>query len=39
MKFLNENGLILYLTGKWFQVLLCITDNSIKHESCLHVVK
>ena len=30
--FLNESKLILLLTVKWFQVFLCITNNSIKHQ-------
>ena len=28
--------LILLPTVKWFQVLLCITDNSIKHKSFVY---
>ena len=31
--FLNKPKLILLHTVKWFQVLLCITNNSIKHHS------
>ena len=31
--FLNEPKLILLHTVKLFQVLLCITNNSIKHQS------
>ena len=29
--FLNEPKLILFHIVKWFQVLLCMTNNSIKH--------
>ena len=29
--FLNESKLILLYSVKWSQVLLCITNNSIKH--------
>ena len=36
--FLNEPNLILLHTVKWFQVLLCITNNSIKHESSLSLL-
>ena len=31
--FLNEPKLILLQTVKWFQVFLCITNNSLKHQS------
>ena len=31
--FLNEPKRILSHTVKWFQVLLCITNNLIKHQS------
>ena len=31
--FLNEPKLILFHTDKWFQVLLSITNNLIKHQS------
>ena len=35
--FLNEPKLILFLhTVKWFPVLLCITNNSIKYYSFVH---
>ena len=34
--FLNEPKLILLHTIKWFQVLLCITNNSIKHHLFLY---
>ena len=34
--FLNEAKLILLHTVKWFQVLLCITNNSIKHQSFVY---
>ena len=34
--FLNEPKLILLPTIKWLQVLLCITNNSIKHQSFVH---
>ena len=37
--FLNKPNLILLHTVKWFQVLLCITNNSINHLSFLHTVK
>ena len=37
--FLNEPKLILYHTVKWFQVLLCITNNSFKQESFVYTVK
>ena len=30
--FLNELALHFLLAAKWFQVLLCITNNSIKHQ-------
>ena len=30
--FLNKHKLILLHTVKWFQVFLCITNNSIKHQ-------
>ena len=33
IKFLNGPRLILLLSGKWFQVLLCISDRSIKYQS------
>ena len=40
LTFLSENKLILLHTGKRFQVLLCITNNSFKHQSFfLHTVK
>ena len=35
--FLNEPKLILLHTVKWFQVLLCITKNSIKHQSFVYM--
>ena len=31
--FLNKPKLILMQTTKWFQILLCFTNTSIKHES------
>ena len=34
--FLNEHKLILLHTVKWFQVLLCITNNSIEHQSFVY---
>ena len=34
--FLNEPQLILFHTVKWFQVLLCITNNSYKHQSFVY---
>ena len=34
--FLNEPKLILLCTFKCFQVFLCITDNSIKHQSFVY---
>ena len=34
--FLNEPELILLCTVKWFQVLLCITNNSFKYQSFVH---
>ena len=34
--FLNEPKLILLHTVKWFQVLLFITNNSIKHHSFIY---
>ena len=34
--FLNEPKLILLHTVKWFQVLLCITNNLIKHQSFVY---
>ena len=37
MIFLNEPELIFFLqTVKWFQVLLCITNDSIKHQSYVY---
>ena len=34
--FLNEPKLILLHTVKWFLVLLCITNNSFKHQSFVY---
>ena len=34
--FLNEPKFIILLTIKWFQVLLCITNNLIKHQSFVY---
>ena len=34
--FLNEPKLIILLTVEWFEVLLCITNNSIKHQSFVY---
>ena len=34
--FLNEPELILLHTVKWFQVLLCTTNNSFKHRSFVY---
>ena len=34
--FLNESKLILLHAVKWFQVLLCVTNNSIKHQSFVY---
>ena len=34
--FLNEPKLIFLHTVKWFQVLLCVTNNSIIHESFVY---
>ena len=34
--FLNEAKLILLHSVKLFQVLLCIINNSIKHQSFVH---
>ena len=34
--FLNEPKHILLHTVKWFQVLLFITNNSIKHQSFIY---
>ena len=36
MTILNESKLILLPTAKWFQILLCITNNSIKHQSFVY---
>ena len=36
ISFLDEPNLILLHTVKWFQVLLCITNNSIKHQSFVY---
>ena len=33
---LKEPKLIILLTVKWFQVLLCITNNSIKYQSFVY---
>ena len=33
---LNEHELILFQTVKWFRALLCITNNSIKHQSFVY---
>ena len=38
IKFLNEPMLILLHTVKWFQVLLCITSNSITHQSFVYTL-
>ena len=37
--FYNEPKCILLHTIKWFQLLLCITNNSIKHQSFVNTVK
>ena len=34
--FFNEPELILLHTVKWFQVLLCISNNSIKQKSFVY---
>ena len=34
--FLDEPKLILLHTVRWFQVLLCICNNSIKHQSFVY---
>ena len=34
--FLNKPELIFLHTVKWFQVLLCITNNSIKYQSFVY---
>ena len=34
--FLNEPNLILLHNDTWFQVLLCITNNSIKYQSFVY---
>ena len=34
--FVNEPQLLLLHTVKWFQVLLCVTNYSIKHQSFLY---
>ena len=36
IRFLNEPKLILIRTVKWFQVLLCITNNLIKYQSFVY---
>ena len=36
--FLNEPKLILLYTVKWFQEFLCITNNSIKHQSYVYIL-
>ena len=36
ISFLNEPKLILLHTVKWFQVLLYIANNSIKHRSFVY---
>ena len=36
--FLNEPKLILLHAVKWFQVLLCITNNSFKHKSFVYTL-
>ena len=36
IKFLNEPKLILFNIVKWFQVLLCITNNSIQNQSFVY---
>ena len=38
MKFLNEPELILLHTVKWFQVLLRICNNSIRHRSFVYTL-
>ena len=35
--FLNDPEVILLYTVKWFQVLLCITNNSIKYKSFVDI--
>ena len=35
--FLNEPKLILLYTVKWFQVLLCLTNNLIKYQSFVYI--
>ena len=37
--FLSKPKLILLHAVKWFQVLLCVTNNSINHVICLHKIK
>ena len=37
LTFLNKRKLILLHIVKWFQVLLCITNNSIKHQSFVYI--
>ena len=37
--FLDEAKLIVLHSVKWFQVLLCITNNSIKHRLFIYTVK
>ena len=34
--FLDKPKFILLNTVKWFQILLCITNNSIKHQSFVY---
>ena len=36
MTFLNELKLVLLHTAKWFQVFLCIPNNSIKHQTFVY---
>ena len=35
--FLNETGFIFLHAVKWVQVLLCINNNSIKHQSFVYI--
>ena len=36
LTFLNEPKLILFPIVKWFEELLCIINNSIKHQSFVY---
>ena len=36
LTFLNKPELIFLHTVKWFHVVICVTNNSIKHQSLVY---